>query len=463
MNIFRLSLAKIISQPLNPVVTVLLFAIGIGIISLVINTEKLIKDQFNRNLSSIDLVVGAKGSPLQLILSTVFHIDTPTGNISLNEANQISRNPLVEKTIPIALGDNYMGFRIVGTSPDYGLLYNATIHKGSWFGQAFEAVIGSEAAKTTGLSMGDQFTGRHGFTHHGHHHDEDIYTVKGILNPSGTALDRLILTTVDTYWHIHASHSPTGESDAVQYIQEGHQHDDECDHDHNGHIHDENCDHDHEETEWQALADKLDAREELTAEEMAIFRERSGQINEQHSDPRQQITALLVFYSTPRAAIQLPRIINDNTSMQAASPAFETHRLFSLIGTAITTLQWLAWIIIIVSAVNLLIHLINILNQGIGEIALLRALGTGRFKVMALLILHGLWLALAGWLLGIIASKVILHYFIRDLVQFTGSFSVIQQTDFLLLVYSVSAGLLASVWPAIRAYRSDIHYILNKG
>jgi putative ABC transport system permease protein len=462
MGIFRLSLAKIVSRPLNATISIVLFAIGIGIISLIVNIEQTIKEQFQRNLAGIDLVAGAKGSPLQLILSTVFHIDAPTGNISLSEAELIGRNPLVEKTIPIAIGDNYNGFRIVGTTVDYGEIYNATLSSGKWFADAFETVVGAEAARRTGLSIGQQFTGRHGFTDHGHHHDEDIYTVQGILKPTGTVLDQLILTTVDTYWMIHKSHD---HSDECNHI-----HSDECDHDHEedkhsheGHIHDENCNHGHsdEEAEWQELIAKMDTREELSAEEMELYRERSGQVREIPIDPGTQITALLIFYSTPRAAIQLPRIINDNTNMQAASPAFETHRLFSLIGRGVSAARWLAWIIIAISGINLFIHLANTLNQSIHEIALIRALGANRIKVMALLVLQGIWLALAGWALGIIVAKTIFILVVQSNAPVIGTFSVLNLNDLILLAYALLAGILASLPPAIKAYRSDIHYILG--
>jgi putative ABC transport system permease protein len=462
MGIFRLSLAKIVSRPLNATISIVLFAIGIGIISLIVNIEQTIKEQFQRNLAGIDLVAGAKGSPLQLILSTVFHIDAPTGNISLSEAELIGRNPLVEKTIPIAIGDNYNGFRIVGTTVDYGEIYNATLSSGKWFADAFETVVGAEAARRTGLSIGQQFTGRHGFTDHGHHHDEDIYTVQGILKPTGTVLDQLILTTVDTYWMIHKSHD---HSDECNHI-----HSDECDHDHEedkhsheGHIHDENCNHGHsdEEAEWQELIAKMDTREELSAEEMELYRERSGQVREIPIDPGTQITALLIFYSTPRAAIQLPRIINDNTNMQAASPAFETHRLFSLIGRGVSAARWLAWIIIAISGINLFIHLANTLNQSIHEIALIRALGANRIKVMALLVLQGIWLALAGWALGIVVAKTIFILVVQSNAPVIGTFSVLNLNDLILLAYALLAGILASLPPAIKAYRSDIHYILG--
>jgi putative ABC transport system permease protein len=473
MGIFRLSILKIRANPLNAAVSIVLFAIGIGIISLVISAEKRVKEQFLRNLAGIDLVVGAKGSPLQLILSSVFHMDAPTGNISLKEAEQISRNPLVEKTIPIALGDNYRGFRIVGTTSEYGSIYNATLLAGHWSGKPFEAVIGADAARRTGLAKGDHFTGQHGFTGHGHHHDEDIYTVSGILKPTGTIIDQLILTTVDTYWLIHGGHHHPEEDEHLNEWKEatGHVHDEgdgHTDHghahsDHEDHVHDENCDHGHSEEEagWQELISKLDAREELTAEEMALYRSRSGQMSGAQPDPGTQITALLVFYSTPRAAVQLPRMINDNTSMQAASPAFETHRLFSLAGAGISALRWLAWIIIVISGLNVFIHLSNTLNQSMYEIALIRSLGASRLKVMALLMFQGLWLSLAGWLTGVLVSKVILA-FIPDLGGGqVGTITAVSGHDLLLLAYAAAAGLLSSLIPAIRAYRSDVHYILN--
>ena len=462
MGIFRLSFAKIVSRPLNATVSIVLFAIGIGIISLIVNIEQTIKEQFRRNLAGIDLVVGAKGSPLQLILSTVFQIDTPTGNISLNEAELIGRNPLVEKTIPVAIGDNYNGFRIVGTTVDYGEIYNATLSSGKWFGNAFETVVGAEAARKTGLEIGEQFTGRHGFTDHGHHHDEDIYTVVGILKPTGTVIDKLILTTVDTYWMIHKSHDHAEDNIHINTEECDHAHEEEGNHNNDGHVHDEDCNHDHDDdADWQELIEKMESKEELSAEEMALFREYSGQIRENQIDPGTQITALLVFYRTPRAAIQLSRIINDNTSMQAASPTFETHRLFSLIGRGVSAALWLAWVIIAISGINLFILLANTLNQSIHEIALIRALGANRIKVMALLILQGIWLALAGWALGIIVAKTIFIWIVQSNVPAIGTFSVLTLNDLILLAYALLAGIFASLPPAIKAYRSDIHYILG--
>ena len=118
MYILNLALKRILSRPGSSLLSLLLFAIGISIISLILMTDKQMRSDVKKNLAGVDLVIGAKGSPVQLILSSVLHADYPTGNINLQEAESIARNPLVKQYIPIALGDNFRGFRIVGTTRD---------------------------------------------------------------------------------------------------------------------------------------------------------------------------------------------------------------------------------------------------------------------------------------------------------------------------------------------------------
>lgn len=472
MGIIRLSISKIRFNALETGISVWLFALGIGMMSLVILMERNIREQFSKNLAGIDLVAGAKGSPMQLLLSTVFHLDTPTGNIRVSEAEMITGNPLVEKTIPISLGDSYQGFRIVGTTPAYGDLYQASLAAGSWFDVPFEAVAGAEVAKRTGITSGDHIAGRHGFSDHGHLHDEDLYVITGVLQPTGTIIDRLILTSVETYQliHSHPAHSEDHDSEHDHHgeVHPGHdpdieKHDVDVGDDQAGHhhTHTEACDHDDEEHQWQILIEKLDAREDLSMEEMELYRKRSGQLQEKPSDPSGQITALLIFYRSPMAAIQLPRLINEQTRMQAASPALEMHRLFSLIGNGVNALRWLAWIIIIISAVNIFIHLSGTLHRELGEIALIRTLGASRIKVMMLLILQGIWIALAGWLAGWFLSRIIMPFLPGTSIM-GDSLPVFALHDFWLLVYAIAAGILAAIVPAIKAYRSDIHHHLNK-
>ena len=203
MTIFKLSWRNLVASPLNTILSLLLMSLGVGIISLLILLNNEMKQQVKNNLKEIDMVVGAKGSPLQLILSSVYHIDNPTGNIPLSSIKKLKKNRLVDLVIPLSYGDSYEGFRIVGSTHDYIDLYNAEIKEGrSWEG-GFEVVIGSEVAKIHNLQIGDNFYGSHGLLKGGHVHDNYAYTVVGILNFSGTVIDKLILTDYQSVWNVH--------------------------------------------------------------------------------------------------------------------------------------------------------------------------------------------------------------------------------------------------------------------
>ena len=203
MSIFKLSWRNLVASPLNTILSLLLMSLGVGIISLLILLNNEMKQQVKNNLKEIDMVVGAKGSPLQLILSSVYHIDNPTGNIPLSSINILKKNRLVDLVIPLSYGDSYEGFRIVGSTHDYIDLYNAEIKEGrSWEG-GFEVVIGSEVAKIHNLQIGDNFYGSHGLLKGGHVHDNYAYSVVGILNFSGTVIDKLILTDYQSVWNVH--------------------------------------------------------------------------------------------------------------------------------------------------------------------------------------------------------------------------------------------------------------------
>ena len=148
--------------------------------------------------------------------------------------------------------------------------------------------------------------------------------------------------------------------------------------------------------------------------------------------------------------------------MQAASPALELNRLMGFLGYGIETFKILAWIIIVISGLNILIHLTNTLNQSIYEVALLRALGASRIKVMFLLLSQGTILSLGGWLAGIIISRIIWLVLPQiSAIRFSG-IQAISGKELLLLVYCFVVGALASLFPAIKAYKTDVHFILSK-
>lgn len=461
MNIYKLSIAKLTAKPFNTFLSLLLFAIGVTIISVIFHFERRFEQNFRQNIAGIDLVVGAKGSPLQLILSSVFQADVPTGNISLEEAKKIKSNPMVKSTIPLALGDNYKGYRIVGTEQSYPDLYNCKLSQGEWFSKSMDVVIGAEVAEKTGLKVGDLFTGVHGFTESGHHHDEDKYTVVGIMTPNEKVTNRLILTPVESVWQVHAHHHHHHNHEGAEEEGEEHHYEEaEEEEHHHEHAHEETG-HVHRVLLDSALY-KVEHQQDLSKEELRAYNDYKGILQESDDDPSSEITALLVFARSPIAIASLPRIINENTNMQAASPALELNRLMSFLGYGIETFKILAWIIIVISGLNILIHLTNTLNQSIYEVALLRALGASRVKVMLLLLSQGSILSLGGWFSGIIISRIIWLVLPQiSAINFAGVEGITGK-EMLLLLYCFVVGALASLFPAIKAYKTDIHFILSK-
>ena len=191
------------SRPLGAALNLLLLSLGLASITFLLLLGHQLGRAFDRDLAGIDLVVGAKGSPLQLILSGVLHLDVPTGNVPLQAVQALEQNPLVASVIPISLGDSFRGFRIVGTSHAYPAHYQASLAQGSLWQAPMQAVLGASAARALGLQVGNSFVGSHGLGAGGHTHGDLPYTVTGILAPTGSVLDRLILTDTASVWQVH--------------------------------------------------------------------------------------------------------------------------------------------------------------------------------------------------------------------------------------------------------------------
>ena len=207
MNTVFLSWRYLWSRPLATGLNLLLLTLGLAAITFLTLASQQIDRAFERDLAGIDVVVGAKGSPMQLILSGVFHIDAPTGNIPLAAAKELQANAQVAKLIPISLGDNFRGFRIVGTTHDYAKLYGAALADGALWVQPMQAVVGSHVARQTGLKVGDTFADAHGLGSGGDSHGQEPYRVTGVLAASGSVLDKLILTSTESVWKVHESDS----------------------------------------------------------------------------------------------------------------------------------------------------------------------------------------------------------------------------------------------------------------
>ncbi len=209
MSLTRLAWAYLASRPLLAALHLTMLALGVGTMVFLVLATAQAERRLGRDAVPVDLVVGAKGSPLQLILSSVLHVDVPTGNIARAEEMKVAADPMVALAVPIALGDSHRGFRIVGTDAGFLPFYGATVAAGRRFEREMEAVIGAEAARATGLAPGSTFPGTHGLAEGGAAHAED-YAVVGVLAPTGTVIDRLIVTPLESVWETHGGANGTG-------------------------------------------------------------------------------------------------------------------------------------------------------------------------------------------------------------------------------------------------------------
>ena len=401
MNIFKLSIKNIISKPLSSLLSLALLVFGIGIISLLLQLNSLIKTQMDNNLKGIDMVVGAKGSPLQLILSAVYHIDSPTGNISVEDAKKIKNNIMVGSSIALLYGDNYKGYRIVGTDDEFLDLYDAKIKDGRKWEDPFEVVVGSKIHSKFGLKLDDELMSSHGLRETGEAHEDQLFKVVGLLEPSNSVIDQLIVTSPESIWDLHAEHDHSGE-----------EHDDE---------------HDHE-----------------------------------HGD--EEITAMLIKFQNPMNIIQFPRQINEETNLQAAVPSYEISRLFKLFGFGIETLTYLAYLIIIVSAFSLFFNLFNSMRDRKYEMALIRTLGSSRRQLSFMIIFESLILTTVGFLLGLLVSRLGVM-FVSSLMEESlnynlNSFGILNE-ELWLLILSIFIGLISSIIPALQVYNLNISEVLG--
>jgi putative ABC transport system permease protein len=411
MNLLALSWKNLLSKPLALLLSLVLFALGVGLISLLLLVNRQLEEKFERNLAGIDLVIGAKGSPLQLILSSMYHVDAPTGNISIQEVRPFlnPRHPFIKTAIPLSLGDSYKGYRIVGTTSAFFQVYNAETATGKMFEKPMEAVVGANAARALGLSIGDSFFSSHGLLEDlDMEHDHAAFRVTGILKPTGSAADQLILTAPQSIWEVHA--------------------------------HTAGAPHEHEE--------EADIRRPLT------------------DFPDEDITALMLqFKGRNMQTLNMQRSINENTSLQAATPAIEITRLYSLMGVGADALRWLAFIIIAVSGLSIFISLYASLKERRYELALMRTMGASPFRLFTLIVLEGLILACLGYGIGIGLSHggmEVLGGFLQDTYRYTFTGKVFLQEELPLLLGALGVGFAAAAIPALQASSTDIHKTLSE-
>lgn len=429
MTTLSLAWKNLTARPLSMLLTLVLFALGVGLTSLLLLVNKQLTDKFEKNLAGVDVVMGAKGSPLQMILCNMYHVDVPTGNISLKSAKPFlnPRHPLIKKSVPLSLGDSYKSYRIVGTLKDFVGLYNGEIEQGQLWNTPLETTIGATVAAKTGLKIGDTFSSNHGLNAEGDEHDEAKFKVVGIFKPSNTVLDQLILTATQSIWTVHNHEEEAGENHEVH---EG---------DHDDHAHEAN----------PSVLPPSDDRTALL-----------------QADSTKEITAMLLQFKMRNVqTLNFQRNINENTDMQAATPALEINRLYEMMGVGEQALKALALLIIVVSGLSIFIALFNSLRERRYELALMRVMGAGQAKLFLLIILEGLLLSFMGFCVGIALSHFamgILGSYMSDAYRYSFSGNIWLPEEWSLLIGALFIGFVAAIIPAFSAYKTDISRTLAK-
>jgi putative ABC transport system permease protein len=211
VSTFFYALRMLLARPGAALLNALLIALGVATMTVLLLVSTQMERSFERDLAGVDVVVGAKGSPLQMILAGVLHVDVPVGNIPLEAAQELAKDPRVKQLIPLSLGDSYEGARIVGTTPEYLTLYDAKLEKGQTWAQPMQAVVGADMAAM--LPINAVFAGSHGLGGGGEAHEKAKYTAVGHLKRCGCVLDRLILTSTESVWQVHEKEIALDEAD----------------------------------------------------------------------------------------------------------------------------------------------------------------------------------------------------------------------------------------------------------
>ena len=438
-----------------------------------------LNNHFNKRLKAdgknIDIVIGAKGSPLQLVLSTVYHVDIPTGNISYDLVQNYIQHPQIENAIPLALGDNWNGYRIVGTTFDYMEHYNAEIFKGRKWENNFEIMAGS----SIDVQIEETFYGSHGLLDSNNQHEDEKYKVVGILKPTNTVIDRLLLTSVDSVLSIHDHPQISGSS--VNYRNKPEQknstikadtlpkehdhHEIKTGHEEHNHEEAKNTHHHHEHDKVESTNNKNNSKN-LNLDNLIEdkINNHKNIVKNSLENKTSEITAVLITTKSPIANVNLPRLINRESSLQAANPALEITRLTSIFGLSSKSLTIFSSILIIISILSIFAGLVTNLDNRMGELAILRAIGYSRKRIFKIIILEGMSIVgfglLIGILVGIVGFEVLTKIIIPlNTIQANFQFNL----SFFLIVFTVIlSGYLAAIFPAMKASKINVAHQLTK-
>ncbi|MBL7831064.1 MAG: ABC transporter permease [Saprospiraceae bacterium] len=417
----KIAFKNLINRPLSTLLTVLLLALGIGISSFLLIIDKQLNENFTKNLAGVDLILGAKGSPLQTVLCNLYHIDAPTGNIEIIKAKAFlnPNHPLVASSVPLLLGDSYNTFRIVGTTYNFLDFYKASVNEGNIWKKPFDAVVGYQVAVKQNLVVGSKFKSSHGLLPCEDKHDND-FTVTGILKKSGSVIDQLVLTSTQSVWYSH-----------------------------------------HHENESENTPEAPNHRETESGMEMI---DSTGLELLKHEE-RSITSILLRFKNRNFQTLNLARNINDNTDIQASNPAIELNRLYDTMGIGEKILRYLVFLLLMVGGVSIFIALVQALKDRKYELAIMRVMGSSSLQLALLTLLESLLICFCGFLLGLVIAHCgvwLFGSYASEKYKYTfEAWHLIKEEGILSLLVAV-IGIISGVFPAISAYRTDISKTLTQ-
>ena len=476
--VLGLACKSLLNRRLTAILTLLSVAMSVALLVGVERIRTEAKSSFANTISGADLIIGARGGPLNLVLYSIFRMGEATNNISWESYQAIARHPAVAWTIPLSLGDAHRGFRVLGTDANYFEHYRfgagraLEFAQGAMFDDATGAVLGAEVAATLGYRIGEEIVVSHGLGEVSfEHHDDAPLRVVGVLAHTGTPVDRTVHVSLAaiTRMHDEAGHNEAGH-DEHGHDEPGH----EADHHENGHdepAHDEHGHHD--ESDREELGHRGESGHEESSHDEHGHGEsghddhdnhKPGHDEPQHDDEAHApaaITACIVGLQSRPMLLAFQRFVNEypKEPLLAAVPGVVLQRLWELVAVAELALFAVSALVVLAGLVGMLTMLLASVAERRREMAVLRAVGAGRGLVFALLVTEAAVLAGSAAVVGVaavhvatrLASDALLERFSLAL---TGQWPTLFEAA---VVGAVAlTGALAAVLPAWRLYRFSL-------